>query len=57
MFILGTSSVLAYFKPEQVDLIGPIAQVLSRGFGQFGAVAAVAWSRSSSWPRSGGWWR
>jgi amino acid transporter len=39
MFILGTSSVLAYFKPEQVDLIGPIAQVLSRGFGQFGAVA------------------
>jgi len=40
MFILGTSSVLAYFRPDQVDLIGPIAQVLSRGFGQFGAVAS-----------------
>jgi amino acid transporter len=39
MFILGTSSVLAYFGPDEVDLIGPIAQVLSRGFGQFGAVA------------------
>ena len=41
MFILGTASVLAYFRPDQVDLIGPIAQVLSRGFGQFGAVAGI----------------
>jgi amino acid transporter len=39
MFILGTSSVLAFFRPEEVDLIGPIAQVLSRGFGLFGVVA------------------
>jgi amino acid transporter len=39
MFILGTGSVLAYFRPDQVDLIGPIAQVLSRGFSQFGAIA------------------
>src|ERR1044071_4478503 len=37
MFILGTSSVLAFFKPEEVDLIGPIAQVLTRGFGLLGA--------------------
>ena len=37
MFILGTSSVLAFFRPEEVDLIGPIAQVLTRGFGLLGA--------------------
>ncbi|HEX8685844.1 MAG TPA: APC family permease, partial [Pyrinomonadaceae bacterium] len=42
MFILGTSSVLAFFRPEEVDLIGPIAQVLTRGFGLLGAgVASV----------------
>jgi amino acid transporter len=29
MFVLGTSSVLAYFSPDQVDLVGPIPQVLS----------------------------
>ena len=40
MFILGTSSVLAFFKPEEVDLIGPIAQVLTRGFGLLGAGVA-----------------
>jgi amino acid transporter len=42
MFILGTSSVLAFFRPEEVDLIGPIAQVLTRGFGMLGAAAAGA---------------
>jgi glutamate:GABA antiporter len=41
MFILGTSSVLAFVRPENVDLIGPIAQVLSLGFGRFGAVAST----------------
>jgi amino acid transporter len=40
MFILGTSSVLAFFRPEEVDLIGPIAQVLTRGFGLLGAGVA-----------------
>jgi amino acid transporter len=40
MFILGTASVLAFVRPDEVDLIGPIAQVLSRGFGEFGVVAA-----------------
>ncbi len=40
MFILGTSSVLAFVRPEDVDLIGPIAQVLSRGFGRFGVLAS-----------------
>ena len=39
MFILGTASVLAFVRPEDVDLIGPIAQVLSRGFGMFGVLA------------------
>lgn len=39
MFILGTSSVLAFVRPADVDLISPIAQVLTRGFGSFGIVA------------------
>lgn len=39
MFILGTSSVLAFVRPEEVDLISPIAQVLTRGFGSMGIVA------------------
>jgi amino acid transporter len=41
MFILGTASVLAFFTPEQVDLIGPIPQVLSRGFSSFGWVSIL----------------
>lgn len=41
MFILGTSSVLAYVKPEDVDLIGPIPQVLSLGFSSFGWVGKL----------------
>ena len=35
MFILGTSSILAYVSPEQVDLVGPIPQVLSIAFRSF----------------------
>ncbi len=41
MFILGTSAVLAYVKPENVDLIGPIPQVLSLGFSSFGWVGKI----------------
>lgn len=41
MFILGTSSVLAFVRPDDVDLLGPIPQVLSKGFGVFGFVARV----------------
>src|SRR4029453_6785804 len=33
MFILGTSSVLAFVSPANVDLIGPIPQVLTTAFG------------------------
>jgi glutamate:GABA antiporter len=41
MFILGTSSVLAFVSPDRVDLIGPIPQVLSIGFGSFGWVGKI----------------
>ena len=41
MFILGTSSVLAFVSPDRVDLIGPIPQVLSIGFGSFGWVSKI----------------
>ena len=41
MFILGTSAVLAYVRPENVDLIGPIPQVLSLGFSSFGWVGKL----------------
>jgi amino acid transporter len=41
MFILGTSSVLAFVSPDNVDLIGPIPQVLSIGFGSFGWVGKL----------------
>jgi amino acid transporter len=41
MFILGTSAVLAYVKPADVDLIGPIPQVLSLGFSSFGWVGKI----------------
>src|SRR2546423_5711035 len=41
MFILGTSTVLAFVSPDQVDLIGPIPQVLSIGFRSYGWVGKV----------------
>lgn len=42
MFILGTSAVLAFVPIDQIDLIGPIPQVLRIGFGITGAGAVVA---------------
>jgi glutamate:GABA antiporter len=42
MFILGTSSVLAFVPPERIDLIAPIPQVLRTGFGQIGAGTLAA---------------
>ncbi len=36
MFILGTATVVAYVPNEQIDLIGPMPQVLRVGFGPFG---------------------
>ncbi|HWN11110.1 MAG TPA: APC family permease [Pyrinomonadaceae bacterium] len=41
MFILGTGSVLAFVHPDNVDLIGPIPQVLSLGFSSFGWVTML----------------
>src|ERR1700682_5387644 len=41
MFILGTGSVLAFVPPDKVDLIGPIPQVLSLGFGPVGWVSTL----------------
>jgi amino acid transporter len=36
MFVLGTSTVVAYIPPDDIDLIGPVAQVLRVGFAPFG---------------------
>ena len=41
MFILRTSSVLALVRPDDIDLIGPIPQVLSIGSRPFGIAASV----------------
>jgi glutamate:GABA antiporter len=41
LFILGTSSVLAFVHPDQIDLIGPVPQVLSIGFRSFGLAARI----------------
>jgi glutamate:GABA antiporter len=45
MFILGTSSVMAYVDFADIDLIGPVPQALSigtRDFGVGGVVASIA---------------
>jgi amino acid transporter len=42
MFILGTSSVLALVPIDNIDLIGPIPQVLSIGSRPFGIAAFIA---------------
>jgi amino acid transporter len=42
MFVLGTSSVLGMIPMDDIDLIAPIPQLLTVGFGPLGAVAAVA---------------
>jgi glutamate:GABA antiporter len=36
MFVLGTSTVVAYVPNSAIDLIGPVAQVLRIGYGPFG---------------------
>src|SRR6185295_3033201 len=41
MFLFGTGSVLSLIPQDQIDLIAPIPQVLSVGFGPLGAVAAI----------------
>jgi amino acid transporter len=41
MFILGTSAILAYDTPDQVDLVAPIPQVLSIAFRHFAWAGVV----------------
>ena len=41
MFVLGTSTVVAFVPNEEIDLIGPIAQVLRVGYGPFGIAAPL----------------
>ena len=41
MFILGTSAILAYVTADQVDLVGPIPQVLSIAFRPFAWAGVV----------------
>jgi amino acid transporter len=41
MFILGTSSVLAFTGGQNLDLIGPVPQTLSIGFHSFPIVGAI----------------
>ena len=36
MFVLGTATVVAYVPTNDIDLIGPMAQVMRVGFGPFG---------------------
>jgi glutamate:GABA antiporter len=36
MFVLGTSTVVALVPNDQIDLVGPVPQVLRIGFGPFG---------------------
>ena len=50
MFILGTSTVVAFIPRDRVDVIGPIPQVLSIGFGSLGWVGRSAPLRFSVSP-------
>ena len=36
MFVMGTATVVAYVPTNEIDLIGPLPQVLRIGFGPFG---------------------
>jgi len=41
MFIMGTSTVVAYVPADQIDLVGPMPQVLRVGFGPFGIAGSL----------------
>ena len=41
MYILGTSSILAYVSPDAIDVIGPIPQALSVALGGFGIAGVL----------------
>ena len=41
MFILGTSTVVSFIPPSDIDLVGPLPQVLRVGFGPFGIASQL----------------
>ncbi|MES2177537.1 MAG: APC family permease [Gemmatimonadota bacterium] len=41
MFVLGTSTVVAYIPTNDIDLVGPLPQVLRAGFGPFGVAGPL----------------
>jgi len=41
LFVLGTSSVLMLIPPDRIDLIAPIPQILSVGFGSLGSALQI----------------
>ena len=41
MFVLGTATVVAYVPTNDIDLIGPLPQVLRAGFGPFGIAGSL----------------
>jgi len=41
MFIMGTATVVAYVPADQIDLVGPMPQVLRVGFGPFGFAGSL----------------
>lgn len=42
MFILGTGAVLSLIPQDEIDLIAPVPQLLSAGFGPLGLAATIA---------------
>jgi len=42
LYILGTSSILGFVSPDEVDIIAPIPQALGRGLGHFGWAPSIA---------------
>ena len=41
MFVLGTSTVIAFIPTDNIDLVGPLPQVLSVGFSPFGIASQL----------------
>ena len=41
MFVLGTSTVVAFVPTDDIDLVGPLPQVLRVGFGPFGIASQL----------------
>lgn len=41
LYILGTSSILAYVSPDSIDVIGPIPQALNAALGGFGIAGFI----------------